>query len=112
MPIAFKLLQSQSISTAFATLYKVGTTKDPNAGSAIVSNVRLYNRGSNLTVSLMVLASDSATPVTFARSILISSNAQYIYNTSELALNKNASITVSCSAAPNLDVVICGVERV
>ena len=112
MPFAFKLLQSKNVSLTFDTLYKVGTTKDPNATSAIVSNIRVFNKaGASATISLIVQSSAGASTA-FAKSVVVSSSAQYIYNTSELALNKDALISISSTASPNLDCVVCGVERV
>ena len=112
MPFAFKLLQSKNVSLTFDTLYKVGTTKDPNAVSAIVSNIRVYNKaGAAATISLIVQSSTGST-TGFAKSVVVSSNAQYIFNTPELTLNKDALISISTTASPNLDCVVCGVERV
>ncbi|HAM71145.1 MAG TPA: hypothetical protein DCM86_05835 [Verrucomicrobiales bacterium] len=111
MPFAFKLLQAKNVNATSDTLYKVGTTKDPNAVSAIVSNVRIYNKGaSSATISLIVQSSAGA-PTVFAKGLVIGASSQYIFNTSELALNKDALISITTSASPNLDCVLCGVER-
>jgi hypothetical protein len=112
MPFAFKLLQSKNVTATTDTLYKVGTTKDLNATSAIVSNVRVYNKaGTAATISLSVQSSAGAVTA-FAKSVVVTSTAQYIFNFPELTLNKDALISISTSATPNLDCVVCGVERV
>ena len=67
MPFAFKLLQSKNVSLTFDTLYKVGVTKDPNAVSAIVSNIRVYNKAvASATITLIVQSSAGAGKIILA----------------------------------------------
>lgn len=113
MPFVFKLLQAKAVTAANETLYEVGVTQNPLATSSIVRNVRIFNTaGSNAIVSLSIKASSGAQEVSVAKSVTVSSSAQYIFRSS-LALQKNASILISTSASTiALEAVICGVERI
>lgn len=115
MPLAPKLLQAIGVaSTAATALYKVGTTRDPNATGGIVSNIRLYNTSTTTAAVISVFsrgASASLPLVSFVKSYTLNAG-DFILLRVELALEKDAIVGIQSSVADIVTAVVCGAEVV
>jgi hypothetical protein len=116
MPFIFRLLKAASLTAATNNdFYKVGTTANPAATSAIISNIRLFNTDTVArSVDLYTRLVSGGTQVHLLGQVSINAASSFVFNTMELTLAKDSVIDVSTTAPTpsRINCFINGVERV
>ena len=114
MPFIFKLLKAASLTAATNdSFYKVGTTANTAATSAIISNIRVYNTsGATVTVDIFVRTTSAGTQVRIGTQLSVPATSSKVFNANELTLAKDSVIDVNTSGAGVVNCIINGAERV